>query len=48
MPGLTPRSANQPGLTLPGTAGSYAATPDNAANSITGDIDLLLGVTATA
>jgi hypothetical protein len=28
------------GLTLPGTAGNYASTPDSVLNSVTGDIDI--------
>jgi pimeloyl-ACP methyl ester carboxylesterase len=35
------------GLSLPGTNGSYASTPDNAALDITGDIDLRAEITAT-
>jgi hypothetical protein len=34
-------------LFLPGTAGNYASTPDSAAVSITGDIDIRVGVSAT-
>lgn len=33
------------GLSLPGTSGSYATTPDNAALDITGDIDLRADIT---
>lgn len=34
-------------LDLPGTAGSYASTPDNSAVSITGDIDIRARITLT-
>lgn len=36
------------GLLLPGTAGNYASTPDNAVLDITGDIDIKADVTMTA
>jgi len=36
------------GLVLPGTAGNYASTPDNAALDIVGDIDLAVDVTMAA
>ncbi len=34
-------------LSLPGTSGHYASTPDSAANSITGDIDIRVKVAKT-
>lgn len=43
LTGLSPAA----GLSLPGTAGSYASTPDNAALDITGDIDIRADVTLT-
>ncbi len=33
-------------LSLPGTSGSYASTPDSAAVSVTGDIDVIVKLTA--
>lgn len=35
-------------LSLPGTAGNYASTPDTAANSITGDLDVRVKVSFTS
>lgn len=44
------RYADEPGtgLLLPGTAGNYASTPDTAANSIAGDIDLRVKLRSTS
>src|SRR6266853_1616002 len=39
-PGASLNSIRPRALNLPGTSGSYASTPDSAANSVTGDIDL--------
>jgi hypothetical protein len=36
-----------PYLSLPGVAGNYASTPDTAANSVTGDIDVRVRINAT-
>jgi len=43
---VSPKTWSEGYLSLPGTAGNYASTPDSAAVSITGDIDIRVRVAA--
>jgi YD repeat-containing protein len=45
--GATVASLRAGALNLPGTIGSYASTPDGAANSVTGDLDLRAWIAPT-